>query len=93
MNTLTASHTVILATTQHAPAEMILDSGASISEVREQWKLSDISRISSMSIQDAFSDSMWPSIQDLLGREKLHAVLVPGMAYLSLTAPQVLKIK
>ena len=32
-----------------------------------------------MSIQGAFGDSMRPSIQGLLGREKLPAVLVPGM--------------
>ena len=35
--------------------------------------------MSSMSIQGAFGDSMRPSIQGLLGREKLPAVLVPGM--------------
>ena len=32
-----------------------------------------------MSIQGAFGDSMRPSLQGLLGREKLPAVLVPGM--------------
>ena len=57
MNTFTALHTVIMATTQHVPAKMILDSGAGISGVGEQWKLTDISRISSMSIQGAFGDS------------------------------------
>ena len=31
-----------------------------------------------MSIQGAFSDSIQPSLQGLLGREKLPAVLVPG---------------
>ena len=35
--------------------------------------------MSSMSIQGAFGDSMRPSLQGLLGREKLPAVLVPGM--------------
>ena len=32
-----------------------------------------------MSIQSAFGDSMRPSLQGLLGREKLPAVLVPGV--------------
>ena len=58
---------------------MILDSGAGISGVGEQWKLTDISRMSSISIQGAFGDSMRPSLQGLLRREKLPAVLVPGM--------------
>ena len=35
--------------------------------------------MSFMSMQGAFGDSMRPSIQGLLGREKLPAVLVPGM--------------
>ena len=68
-----------MAAAQHVPAKMILDSGAGISGVGAQWKLTDISRMSSMSIQGAFGDSMRPSIQGLLGREKLPAVLVPGM--------------
>ena len=79
MNTFTALHNVIMTTVQNVPAKMILDSGARISGVGEQWKLTDISRMSSMSIQGAFGDSMRPSIQNLLGREKLPAVLVPGM--------------
>ena len=32
-----------------------------------------------MSIEGAFGDSMQPSIQGLFGREKLPAILVPGM--------------
>ena len=68
-----------MATAQHVPAKMILDSGAGNSGLGEQWKLTDISRMSSMSIQGAFGDSMRPSIQGLQGREKLPAVLVPGM--------------
>ena len=78
LNTFTALHNVIIATAQHVPAKMILDSGAGISGVGEQWKLTDISRMSSMSIQGAFDESMRPSIQGLLGHEKLPAVLVPG---------------
>ena len=50
MKTFTASHTVVMATTQYIPAK-------TISEVGEQWKLTDISRMSSMSIQSAFGDS------------------------------------
>ena len=68
-----------MATAQHIPAKMILDLGAGISEIGEQWKLTDISRMSSMSIQGTFGKSMRPSIQGLLGREKLPAFLVPGM--------------
>ena len=71
MNTFTARQNIIMAAAQHVPAKMILDSCAGISEVGEQWKLTDISRMSSMSIQGAFSDSMRPSLQGLLGREKL----------------------
>ena len=79
MNTFTARQNIIIAAAQHVPAKMILDSGAGISGVGEQWKLTGISRMSTMSIQGAFGDSMRPSIQGLLGREKLPAVLVPGM--------------
>ena len=79
LSTFTARQNVIMAAAQHVPAKMILDSGAGISGVGEQWKLTGISRMSSMSIQGAFGDSMRPSIQGLLGREKLPAVLVPGM--------------
>ena len=79
MNTFTARQNIIMAAAQHVPAKMILDSGAGISGVGEQWKLTDISRMSSMSIQGTFGDSMRPSSQGLLGREKLPAVLVPRM--------------
>ena len=65
MNTFTARQNVIMAAAQHVPAKMILDSDASISGVGEQWKLTDISRMSSMSIQSAFGDSMRPSLQGL----------------------------
>ena len=75
MNIFAAHQNIIMAAAQHVPAKMILVSGAGISGVGEQWKLTDISRMSSMSIQGA----MRPSIQGLLGREKLPAVLVPGM--------------
>ena len=78
MNTINARQNIIIAAAQHVPAKMILDSGAGISGVGEQWKLTDISQMSSVSIQGAFGDSMRPSIQGLLGREKLPAVLVPG---------------
>ena len=79
MNTFYACQNIIMAAAQHVPAKMILDSGSGISGVGEQWKLTDISRMSSMPIQGAFDNSMRPSIQGLLGREKLPAVLVPGM--------------
>ena len=87
MNTFNAHQNIIMAAAQHVPAKMIFDSGAGISGV------TDISRMSSMSIQGAFGGSIVPSIQGLfglqklpavliqglLGREKLPAVLVPGM--------------
>ena len=38
-----------------------------------------IANVIHMSIQGAFGDSMRPSLQGLLGHEKLPAVLVPGM--------------
>ena len=79
MKTFNARQNIIMAAAQYVPAKMILDSGAGISGVGEQWKLTDISRMSTMSIQGAFGDSMRPSIQGLLGREKLPAFLVPGM--------------
>ena len=43
MNTFTARRNIIMAAAQHVPAKMILDSGAGISGVGEQWKLTDIS--------------------------------------------------
>ena len=79
MDTFTARKYFIMAAAQHVPAKIILDSGAGISGVGELWKLTDISRMSSMSIQGAFGDSMRPPIQGLLGREKFPVVLVPGM--------------
>ena len=79
MNTFNARQNIIMAAAKHVPAKMILDSRAGISGVGEQWKLANISRMSSLSIQGAFGDSMRPSLQGLLGREKLPAVLVPGM--------------
>ena len=66
MKTFNARQNIIMAAAQHEPAKMILDSDAGISGVGEQWKLTDISRMSSMSIQGAFGDSMRPSIQGLL---------------------------
>ena len=81
MNIFTARQNIIMAAARYVPARMILDSGAGISGDEEQWKLTDISRMSSMSIQGAFGDSIWPSLQGLLGCEKLPAVLMPGMKH------------
>ena len=50
MNTFNARQNIIMAAAQHVPAKIILDSGACISGVVEQWKLIDISRMSFMSI-------------------------------------------
>ena len=57
----------------------ILDSGAGISGVGQQWKITDIKQADEVTVQGAFGDPMKPSIQGLLGPDKLQAVLVPGM--------------
>ena len=64
----------------HARSSLqILDSGAGISGVGEQWKMTDISRSSTYSVQGAFGEPMTPTVQGFLGPDKLPAVLVPGM--------------
>ena len=78
MNSLIAQHVRLLSVTQQS-SYRILDSGAGISEVGEQWKMSDISASSEVTIQGAFGDPMKPTVQELLGPDKLQAVLVPGM--------------
>ena len=78
MNSLIAQHVRLLSVKQHTSLR-ILDSGAGISGVGEQWKMSDISASSEVTIQGAFGDPMKPSVQGLLGPDKLQAVLVPGM--------------
>ena len=64
----------------HARSSLqILDFGAGISGVGEQWKMTDISRSSTYSIQGAFGEPMTPTAQWFLGPDMLPAVLVPGM--------------
>ena len=46
---------------------------------RQQWKITNIEQADEVTIQGAFGDPMKPSIQGLLGPDKLQAVLVPGM--------------
>ena len=41
--------------------------------------MTDLSASSQVTIQGAFGDSMKPTVQGLLGPDKLQAVLVPGM--------------
>ena len=66
--------------TVHARSSLqILDSGAGISGVGEQWKMTDTSRSSTYSVQGAFGEPMTPTVQGFLGSDKLPAVLVPGM--------------
>ena len=43
MNTFNAHQNIIMAAAEYIPTKMILDSGAGISGVGEQWKLTDIS--------------------------------------------------
>lgn len=57
----------------------IIESGAGISGVGKQWKMTDISRASTYIILGAFGEPMIPTAQGFLGPEKLSAVLVPGM--------------
>ena len=75
MNSLIAQHVRLLSVKQHTSLR-ILDSGAGISGVGEQL---DISASSEVTIQGAFGDPMKPTVQGLLGPDKLQAVLVPGM--------------
>ena len=78
INSLIAQHVRMLTVSQQ-PSLQILDSGAGISGVGEQWKMTDICQASEFTIQGAFGDPMKPSVQGLLGPDKLPAVLVPGM--------------
>ena len=77
--TFTASRMLHIASATQSQSKIILDSGAGISGVGQSWKMTDISKTSSLSIQGAFCDSVRHSLQGLLGSDKLHAVLVPGM--------------
>ena len=64
----------------HARSSLqILDSGAGISGVGEQWKMTDISRSSTYSVQGAFGEPMTLTVQGFLGPDKLPAVLFPRM--------------
>ena len=79
MNLLMASNVKRMMSVHARSSLQILDSGAGISEVGEQWKMTDISRLSTYSIQGAFGEPMTPTVQGFLGPDKLPAVLVPGM--------------
>ena len=78
INSLIAQHVRLLSVTQQSSLK-ILDSGAGISGVGEQWKMTDLSASSEVTIQGAFGEPMKPTVQGLLGPDKLPAVLVPGM--------------
>ena len=73
------AHTVRMLSVQQQQSLQILDSGAGISGVGQQWKITDIEQADEVTIQGAFGDPMKPSIQCLLGPDKLQAVLVPGI--------------
>ena len=79
MNLLKANDIKRMMTVHARSSLQILNSGAGISGVGEQWKMTDISRSSTYSVQGAFGDPMTPTVQGLLGPDKLPAVLVPGM--------------
>ena len=55
MNSLIAQHVRLLSVKQHTSLR-IIDSGAGISGVGEQWKMSDISASSEVTIQSAFGE-------------------------------------
>ena len=73
------AHTVRMLSVQQQQSLQILDSGAGISGVGQQWKITNIEQAAEVTIQGAFGDPMIPTIQGLLGPDKLQAVLVPGM--------------
>ena len=79
MNLLITSDIKRMMTVHARSTQQILDSGAGISGVGEQWKMTDISRLSTYSVQGAFGDPMTPTVQGFLRPDKLPAVLVPGM--------------
>lgn len=79
LNTFQASHVLHMATTNLASSKIILDSGAGISGTGDQSNLTDITDISSMSVQGAFGNAIRPTTKGLLGSEQLEAVYVPGM--------------
>ena len=79
MNLLMASGIKLMMSVHARSSLQILDSGAGISGVGEQWKMTDISRSSTYSIQGTFGEPMTPIVQGFLGPDMLPAVLVPGM--------------
>ena len=79
MNLLITSDIKRMITVHARSSLQILDSGAGISGVGEQWKMTDISRSSTYSVQGAFGEPMTPTVQGFLEPDKLPAVLVPGM--------------
>ena len=64
---------------QQQQSLQILDSGAGISGVGQQWKITNIEQADEVTIQGAFGEPIKPTIQGLLGPDKLQAVLVSGM--------------
>ena len=75
------AHTVRMLSVQQQQQQslQILDSGAGISGVGQQWKITNIEQADEVTIQGAFGEPMKPTIQGLFGPDKLQAVLVPGM--------------
>ena len=73
------AHTVRMLSVQQQQSLQILDLGAGISGVGQQWKITNIEQAAEVTMQGAFGDPMKPTIQGLLGPDKLQAVLVPGM--------------
>ena len=78
INSLIAQHVRLLSVTQQSSLK-ILDSGAGISGVGQQWQMKDLSQASEVTIQGAFCEPMKPTVQGLLGPDMLQAVLVPGI--------------
>ena len=79
MNLLMASDIKRMMTVHARSSLQILDSGAGISGVGEQWKMTDILWSSTYSVQGVFGEPMTPIVQGFLGPDKLPAVLVLGM--------------
>ena len=79
MNLLMASNIQRMMSVHARSSLQFLDSGTGISEVGEQWKMTDISRSSTYSIRGAFGEPLTPTVQGFLGPYMLRAVLVLGM--------------
>ena len=69
------AHTVRMLSVQQQQSLQILDSGAGISGVGQQWKITYLMQADEVTVQGAFGDPMQPTIEGLLGPDKLRQFL------------------